>query len=54
LYTKFRSENLKGRDHTEDIGLDGKIMLQWVLGKYGEKLCIGCIWLRIGTSGGSL
>jgi len=26
-------ENLKGRDHSEDLGIDGKIILQWILGK---------------------
>jgi hypothetical protein len=25
-------ENLKGRDHLEDLGVDGKAMLEWVLG----------------------
>jgi hypothetical protein len=28
---KFRSENLK--DHSEDLGLSGKIILEWILGK---------------------
>jgi hypothetical protein len=25
--------NLKGRGHSEDIGVDGKIILEWILGK---------------------
>jgi hypothetical protein len=25
--------NLKGRDHSEDLGTDGKIILEWILGK---------------------
>jgi len=29
------SENLKGKDHSEDLGVDGKIILQWNLGKQG-------------------
>jgi hypothetical protein len=29
-----------------------RIILEWILGKYGGKLCTGFIWLRIGTSGG--
>jgi len=29
--------NLKGRDHTEDIGVNGKITLEWILEK---------IWLK--------
>jgi hypothetical protein len=29
------SENLKGRDHLKDVGIDGKIILEWILGKHG-------------------
>jgi hypothetical protein len=29
----FRSENLKGRDHLEDLGVDVRIILEWILGK---------------------
>jgi hypothetical protein len=32
--TKFWSENLKGRHHSEDLGVDGKI--KWFLGKQWE------------------
>jgi hypothetical protein len=31
--SKFWSETLKGRDHYENIGLDWKIILEWILGK---------------------
>jgi len=27
------SENLKERNHSEDLGIDGKIILEWILGK---------------------
>jgi hypothetical protein len=50
--TKFSSENLKGRDHSEDIVVDGRITLEWILGKEGRKVWTECIWLVIGTSGG--
>jgi hypothetical protein len=33
MHTKFWSENLKGRDHVEDLGMDKKIILEWMLGK---------------------
>jgi len=46
VYTKL-SENLKGRDHTKHLGIHGKTVLEWVLGK----LWTGCIWLSTGTSG---
>jgi len=52
MHTKFLSENLKGRDHFEDLGMDGKITLQWVLGKQSGKIWNRFIWLRIGTNGG--
>jgi hypothetical protein len=32
----------------------GRIILEWILVKFGRKVWTGCIWLRIGTSGGLL
>jgi hypothetical protein len=29
--TKLWSENLKGRVHLEDVGVDGRIVIQWIL-----------------------
>jgi hypothetical protein len=26
-------QSLKGRDHSQDIGVDDKIILKWILGK---------------------
>jgi hypothetical protein len=31
-------ESLKRRDHLEDLGVDEKIILEWILGKYGGKV----------------
>jgi hypothetical protein len=31
MHTKFWSGNLKGRDHTEDLDIDRKIILKWPL-----------------------
>jgi hypothetical protein len=31
----FWSENLGGRDHPEDIGVDRKIIKEWILDKPG-------------------
>jgi len=52
--TEFWPVNLKGRDRSEDLGIDGKIILEWSLGKYGGKVWTGCICFRIETSGGPL
>jgi hypothetical protein len=44
-------QNLKGRDNSEELGVDEKIMLECILRKWSVKLWTGCIWLRIGASG---
>jgi hypothetical protein len=33
MHTVFCMENLKGGDHSEDLGLDRRIILDWILGK---------------------
>jgi len=45
------SENLKEKEHSEDVGIDGKIILEWILGKWSGEVWTGLLWLRIGTSG---
>jgi hypothetical protein len=53
MRTKFLSEILKGRDFLEDLGVDGNIILKWILEKQGGMVRTGFIWLRIGTNGGT-
>jgi len=43
--------NLNGRDHLEDLGINAKIIFEYILGKLGGKFWTGYILLRIGTSG---
>jgi hypothetical protein len=43
-------EDLKGRDYLEDLDVDGRIILEWLLKKYVGKLWNGFTWLSIGTS----
>jgi hypothetical protein len=33
MNTKLWSENLKGRDHSEDLGVDGRIIFECLLEK---------------------
>jgi hypothetical protein len=35
-------------DHSEDLEVDGRIILEWILGNYGGKVWTGGIWLRTG------
>jgi hypothetical protein len=41
---------VNGRGHEEDLGVNGKIILQW---KQGGKFLSGCIWHRTGAITGS-
>jgi hypothetical protein len=38
MHIKFCSENLNGSDHMEDLSVEGRIILDWILGKYGGKV----------------
>jgi hypothetical protein len=42
------------RDHLEDTGVDGSIILKWIFRKWDLRIWTGSIWLRIGTGGGHL
>jgi len=44
----------EGRDPSEDLGVEVRIILQWILGRQGGKVWTGLIWLRLGTNGGLL
>jgi len=53
-YTGCWWGNLKERDHLGDPGMDGRIILRWILRKWDVGVWSGLIWLRIGTGGGLL
>jgi hypothetical protein len=53
MHTAFCCVNLREGDHLEDPGVDGRIILKWILEKW-VRVWIGSIWLRIGTGGGIL
>jgi hypothetical protein len=45
---------LKGRYHFEDLVVDGKIILEWILRRRGGRVWTGLIWLNTGDSGRAL
>jgi hypothetical protein len=48
MHTDFWSKNLNGRDHAKDLGVDGKMILQWILEEYDGKIWTG--FIRIGIA----
>ena len=48
MYTGFWSGDQRERDHLEDPGLDGWIILRWIFRKWDVGEWTGLIWLRIG------
>jgi hypothetical protein len=45
-------ESLKGRNHSEDLGVDERIILTLILGKYGCRMWF--MWLEKGSNDGFL
>lgn len=46
--------NLKLRSCMEDLDLDGKIILKWILKERGNTAWFRLTWFGLGTSGGLL
>jgi len=46
--------SVRERDHLEDPGVDGMIILTWIFTKWNVGVWTGSTWLRIGTGGGHL
>jgi hypothetical protein len=47
----INAESLKGRDHLQDLDINGRI-LEWILEKQDGKVQNGLIWLGIGPNSG--
>jgi hypothetical protein len=43
MLTIFWFDNMKGRDRLEDLGVDVKVILEWILGKQGGKVWTVCV-----------
>jgi len=42
------------KNHLENPGVDGRIILRWIFRKWAVGAWTGSSWLRIGTGGGQL
>ena len=44
----------EGKNHLRDPGVDGRLIVRWILRKCDVGLRTGSSWLRTGTDGGHL
>ena len=50
MYTGFWLGNLRERDHLENSGVDGRIILRLIFRKWDVGVWTGSSWLRIGAA----
>jgi hypothetical protein len=53
-HTNFLVGKPEGKNHSENLDIGEKKILEWILVKYGGKVWTGYIWIGTGTSGGLL
>jgi hypothetical protein len=46
MNTKMWSENVKGGNYAEDVLVNGKIILEWILTRTVSEGWTGVIWLK--------
>jgi len=54
VHTWFCWGDLRERDHLEDLGVDGRIILKWIFKKWDGETLTGMIRLKIGAGSGRL
>jgi len=54
VHTGFWQEDPRERDHLEDPGVDGRIILKWIFKMWGGVAWTKMIWFRIWTRAGLL
>jgi hypothetical protein len=54
INVRVRLEYLKKRDHLEDLSIEQRIILEWILKKWDEMAWTSLICLSVGESGWSL
>jgi len=47
-------DNLRERDHLEDLDVDGRLIFKWIFRKWNGEVWTGFLWIRIRTGGGHL
>jgi len=54
VHTGFWWGDPRKKDHVQDLGVDGKIILKWIFKRWNEETWTGLLRLRIGTGCGLL
>ena len=54
VHTGFWWDNLRERDHLEDLDVDGRLIFKWMFRKWNGEVWTGFLWIRIRTGGGHL
>jgi hypothetical protein len=54
VYTGCWWGNLREKNHLNDPGINGRIILRWIFRKWDMGAWTGSSWLRKGTGGGHL